>query len=176
MHYAHGNLTTMSFFDTKTKLIANRDGCAVAVTLHDERGNRTGEAYFGPDKKPVLHRKGFHRARFRYDRLGQPLAIEAFDCARQPVRLEAFIAEVLPGSLGERLGLHVGDVLRSRDGRDVSSHIWLIARRRLENDRRAAKKLTVLRDGKVVEFFVPPGLLGTQLESRAAQASSEKPD
>jgi C-terminal processing protease CtpA/Prc len=171
---ARGNLIGMGYYEshldenkkTIDKLVANSDGFAIRKDTFDDRGNRTVEEFYDPNVKPTLHKNCYHKLVATFDRLGQTTSITAFDTAGKPLRLEVFVTEVVPGGPSERLGIQVGDVLRTYDGKEVHDQAAFLYQRRLDNDPSAMKKLTIERSGKMLEFSIAPGILGIRMDSR----------
>jgi S1-C subfamily serine protease len=82
---------------------------------------------------------------------------------------------VQPGSQAERLGIRVGDVLLTYDGKDVVNTIQFNRLRRAQDQLKAPRELKVLRGKRTLTIAVSPGLLGVTMVDRAGVSSAPEP-
>jgi YD repeat-containing protein len=153
------------YLDASGKLALCKSlGYAKMTRSYDERGNRIEFAYFGPDDKPILCKDGFARLRWIRNAQGTEVDMAAFDTDSKPLPLRTMLDQVTRGGLADRIGLKVGDVLSTYDGREVADYVHFFQQRNAEDQKAAAKKLTILRNGKTLPFDLPPGDLGATLK------------
>jgi serine/threonine protein kinase len=133
---------------------------------YDPRGNVRETAYTDEADRPARSKDGYARVANTYDERGYLTAEAYFDADDQPLRTEAWLSQVNPGGRGEQLGLRVADILRTFDGKEITTAAQFLSGRRALPGDGPPRELVVLRDGKPVTFAVPPGLLGTTVLTR----------
>jgi serine protease Do len=103
----------------------------------------------------------------------QPLTSEMAKKSKLSQQTGAMIAEVTPGSPGERAGLKPGDIVTEFDGKSVtdSRHLQLMV---AEKPPGSQVKMKILRDGKEQTITVQLGELPTEIASHATQPSESE--
>jgi serine/threonine protein kinase len=140
---------------------------------YDPRGNVLETAYTDETDRPVRSKDGYARVANTYDERGYLTADAYFDVDDQPLRTEVRLTQITPGGRGEQLGLRVGDILRTYDGKEVTSASQFTGLRKARAGNGPPRELIVLRDGKPVTLTVPPGLLSVTVTTRVTPP--EKP-
>jgi hypothetical protein len=74
---------------------------------------------------------------------------------RTGVRMRLLIREVVEDSIGEELGIRVGDMIVEYDGKKCRGAMWFKTKRNKEKKADEKKELVVLRSGQYVRFHVP---------------------
>jgi serine/threonine protein kinase len=190
-----GHKLEEAYFGSDGKPTLLRNGVHKLEMRYDERGNQVEQAFFGKGGKPVGVAEGYVRWSARYDardrcrektfqgydpRLGYVREVRRysttgtwldsayFDEAGRSVRTGVVISEVAGASQGQRVGLRVGDVVLSYDGRAIVNTPRFIAavRQRAAGGRPGQVVLRVRRQGKEQDFSLAPGPLGVVLEDR----------
>jgi hypothetical protein len=183
--HSDGNTARLSKYNESGQLLEHAyyglDGSPVLLKEHgfaklrrtyDARGKVTQVAYFDPDDRLVQTVYGFAIIKFVYDNLGRETRREFLDVDGVLVHTQVAIWKFEPSSNGQRLGLHVGDVLLNYDGEDIgNTHIF----REMEVVRgERSRELRIQRQGKVVSLTVPSGRLqGLDLVDRVPFGSNK---
>jgi hypothetical protein len=80
-----GNITRMSFFDTKSQpFVAESLGAAGMEFTYDRQGNFASEAFYGPDQRLTVGRLGFAKYTMEWRGARQSLG-RSFDANGQPI-------------------------------------------------------------------------------------------
>jgi hypothetical protein len=194
------NEVERDFFDEAHNPVRNKDGNTGWTKLYNARGLVVEQTLFGFDGRdgyvkmaakldananpveltfldardqPVRLKDGYSGWTAEYDAKGDWVGTSYFDADHKPVRTRAVITEVLPDSKAARVGLKVGDVLVSYDGKEVLLWQRIAAEKSSEPDGLQPKELRVLRDGKELAFRVPSGRLGMMGKDRALPGSAQ---
>jgi hypothetical protein len=165
-----GNPIEDAYFDTNGKTPRrHKDGYHRLRVEYDGRGNCTEEAYFGIDEKPCLCNAGYARVKRTYDKDNGLVESKYFDLKDNPMKVAVVLYVVSPNSQAQKLGLQVGDVLVTYDGKPVLSSDTFVAMRANEKRDKQKKRrdLVVERKGKSIAVSVEPGLLGVALRDHA---------
>jgi hypothetical protein len=153
-------------------VLRTKHGFAKKKWTYDARGQVVQTAFFDPDDRLVQTDDGFAMIRAAYDDFGRETTREFLDVNGAPVQTRVAIQKFEPGSNGQRLGLHVGDLLLRYAGEDVANtHVF----RELELVRgERQRELRIQREGQEVTLHVPPGRLqGLDLVDRVPFVSSK---
>ena len=108
-----------------------------------------------------------------YDQRGYTLTEAYFGVDNEPLPVEVWLSQVTPCGLGEQLGLRVGDILKTYNGKEVTSAAPFTSGRRAEPRDGPARELVVLRDGKALRIMLSPGLLDIVLTTRVRTAEKQ---
>lgn len=84
---ARGKVTEVRYFGISGPTLRN-NGTFLTTYSWDTAGNDVETAFFGADEKPILNRKGFHRAKSVFDERHKRIAWAAFAIDGKPVRYE----------------------------------------------------------------------------------------
>jgi serine/threonine protein kinase len=162
-------LAEIAFFGSDGKPVMLPTGYHKQSTRYDRRDNPIERRYFGPDGRPTLPPFGFTRLTTTYNRRNQATDERAYDLKGKRVALEVYLTKVQPGTQAQRVGLRVGDVLRSYDGKPVRNRAQFGRLRDSEPLGGAPHRLEVWRQGKRLVVKVPPGTIGMYTALRAWQ-------
>jgi hypothetical protein len=165
---SRNNIAEQVFFDARGKPFLVADGFARVTYVWDARGNLTEEACHGIDGKPASNKQGYARRTAKFSPNDAQIDAAYFDVDGKPLRVEVVVAEVVPGSQAERLGLRVGDVLVEHDNQGIVNTFRFVASRQ-QDEKRQPTELHALRDGRRIRFLVGPGKLGAVLEDRVSR-------
>jgi hypothetical protein len=168
-----GNQIEMTYYDETSKPARSKGGYTGWTAKHDDLSRIIEQAYFGYDRSAF----GYVKCTMHYE--GDHSYFELFDEADHPLNAGPRlieISEVSPNSLGERIGLQVGDVIWSYDkwlffdGMKTLYPDWDEATKALINDVTSPgdslRKLVVIRHGRPIRFETLPGRLGIVLISQ----------
>jgi hypothetical protein len=160
-----GRVTEQSYFGVEGRLVTSAEGYARITNAYDEKGRVIETAAFGPDGKPAAFTLlGAVRADAVYDEWGQLLEFHWFDPQGGEMFFETVIRSIIPGGMGQRLGLEAGDRFLTYGGRkimamkqltDLVVDPWLPSPR----------VVTIRRGAQILTFEVPLGRFGTQAEN-----------
>jgi YD repeat-containing protein len=101
---------------------------------------------------------GSARTDFSYDARGNLVEKKVFDASGVEVFYVIQVADVVPKSQAEKIGLKKDDVVLSYDGQTFE--IQDLRARTTSTDRSSVHHLVILRDGEALEYKVSGGLLG----------------
>ena len=166
-----GNQIERACFDTQDRPALDTSlGSHKTVQSYDLHGRITETRYFGVDGLPCIVSGGYAIVRMKYDERGNPIERSFFDTLDRPIQMRLVVTQVVPGGTGNHVGLEVGDVLWQYTGQDVHDMGELF--RLTRSPGTASRKLVVHRNGRPLDFDVPPGLLGLLLAPRPESAES----
>ena len=130
---------------------------------YDRQGNRTSEAYFDTEDKPLVGPAGYAEARFSYDLGGNLTDSRFLDAQGNPVQTRV-VVERIPDEPGMPMtDLKVGDILIRYADTPITHTMQLYELKRREDPDRTPRPAEVLRDGKRVEVLIPTGLSGSDV-------------
>jgi hypothetical protein len=170
LYNGQDKLTQLAWFGLEGEQVVHKvEGCHKVKVVYDGAGRRTERRYFGTDGRLMtLRHWGYARMVDVYDRKGQRMDEIAHDVAGKPLPLESVIEKVEEEGQAEALGLRVGDVLLTYNGKAVRSPAWLTHERRDEPAEGPRRELRVRRGDQTVGVQVSPGSIGFTLSKRAA--------
>ncbi|MCP4264463.1 MAG: AAA family ATPase [Candidatus Brocadiaceae bacterium] len=187
----HGNQIEWACFDTSGKPALHIDGYHKVTSKYDERGkiietamfllankivsklddsgNTVEMAYFDNSSNPILHTDGYHKYTTMYNDEGKRVKTIYLDVNGEEVETEVIVTSIITNSQAETIGLNVGDVFVSYDGKPVSDMASFIYHREAEPQDVPAKELLALRDKKRIRFMLSPGKIGVYLSDRVVR-------
>ncbi len=156
--------TEHTFLDRDGRpMVLKQFGYARSLGEYDGHGNLVKTEYQGPDGKPMNGPKGFARRTRTYE-LDRPTSSAYFDSNGKELRPRVVVRSVVPGSVADRMGIRVDDVFTHYDGKEVSDVVRFSFVRDAEPVDGPKRTLRVLRAGKPLEFALPPGKIGMNLD------------
>ncbi|HVS34820.1 MAG TPA: protein kinase [Gemmataceae bacterium] len=166
------NLTETASFGVDGKPALDRQGAARVLRKYDDLGDVIEVNYLGLDDKPTLGKLGYTRATFAFDKEGNHTDSTYVDLDGKPIRTQVVVTDHVRSPFEpEEFDLKTGDVLLTYDNQPVACAVKFLDDKRAEGVGDKTKELRLVRDGKPVALFVPPGwsrdLYGWQLETRA---------
>jgi hypothetical protein len=132
-------------------------GCVKRRFSYGPAGYRSRWDCFDENDQLTQSALGYASSKYIYDDFGRQTKSEFFDANGSRVSTHVRISEVEAGSIGERAGLRVGDVVVAYDGREVEG-TSAFEERELQMGERP-RRLTLKRDGKMVDLDLPSGRL-----------------
>jgi hypothetical protein len=150
----------------------NEFGIARQIDSYDSHGRLTRQRCEDADGKLVNIRGGYAEIQVSRDDSGRATEVLHLDAQGRPVPAEVIITQVFAGGQGESLGLLVGDVLVTYDGKPVRSTTQFVEERQAEVDGSDPRELVVRRGEEILPpISVTPGMLNVRLEDRAVTAT-----
>jgi C-terminal processing protease CtpA/Prc len=157
---AYGHVTEEEYFDVDGKAIADEDGSAKVVHVYDARGRRVQTQFLDATGKPVVVHGSGIRVVFAYDNFDRPIAATYFDAEGRIVPTAVRVRGILPGTLAERIGLAVGDVIVSYGGVKVTDEGQFVA---LIGAAHGPVILTIRRGSQTLSAEIPPTKIGVEI-------------
>jgi YD repeat-containing protein len=161
-----GNRIEWACFDTRDRPTVDASfGNHIMRTAYDDRGRVIERRSFGVDGQPCAAKDGYAIVRTQYDELGNQSSLTYFDAQDRPIRTRLVVVQIGPGSIASQIGLLLGDVLWLYDDQDLFQLSDLM--RLIKSPGTTPRKLVIHRNGRALDFTVPPGRLGVTLATRA---------
>jgi YD repeat-containing protein len=148
-----------AFFGVDDKPTPSTNGYAAFRQQFDVRGNIVEQTYFGADGEPVAVGLGYAKVIYNHDYLGRETDAKYFDALNRPLSMDVLIVSVIPGTIGERIGLAAGDRIESYDGHQPTSTKQFIDAV-IDASGHQTRVLIVRRGTQELTYEVPPGRVG----------------
>jgi YD repeat-containing protein len=139
-------------------------GNHMLCSFYDSRGRVIEARSFGVDGQPCATKDGYAIMRAKYDEQGNLIEQAYFDTEDRPIRMRLVVMQIVPGSTADHTGLVPGDVVWQYGGQDVHELGEFL--RRIRSPGTSPRELVIHRNGRSLEFDVPPGRLGVNLAAR----------
>ena len=175
MYDTNGDCRTERSFDTQGQPVLNERGYHLKQIKLDAGGYPVEEIYADAQGHRVRNRFGYARRVLTPGSQELVQDVRYFDVDGRRLAVESVIATLYPGSLAERLGLKVGDVLLTYGGEGIRHRYHLENRRHQESPESPETPLGLRRGQQTLEILLPPGLLGITLEDYVKPGSFATP-
>ena len=160
-----GNQKSIRYFDAVDQRTTHPDGYHGIDSDYDDHGNKLEERYVGVDQRPTVKKGRIAVTRWTYDVTGEQRSIRYFDLNQNELRPQTLLLlqSIIAGGEAERVGLQAGDIILSyydiiEDGERI------LASLQAPTMEVRLIPMSILRDGKTLDFQVKPGLLGIRVE------------
>jgi hypothetical protein len=166
-----GKLLERACFGVDGKPCQNNLGYHRSAHRHDDRGRELEASYFRIDGKLALSTLGYARLTRTYDAAGVLTEEVPFDADGKRLEFDVVVSGITPGQQGSKLGIQVGDVLLTFEGKKVTSQSQFDQLRKRDGKKDTATgKLELRRKDKTLTVSVGPGPLGIFKYNKIAPA------
>lgn len=129
---------------------------------YNERGDHVTDRYMGIDMKLKNNPDGIAQLNVHYDDNGNKEREEHLDQDGRSVTVRVRVNQVSSGSVAERIGVRVGDIVVSFDGQPVTDAANLVY---LRDSIVESANVSIQREDKMVEMVWPRGRLGVNFDN-----------